>query len=217
MPCATRVVSLPCKIEGRQRGKAYVAEVVSTLHRAGRQRRRAGTAALTPAALKRRPAHNCRCLRETLEVMAMAKTAKATLALGPVLYLWQGQKWRDFYFRIADEAPVSHVYLGETVCSKRFHFTRVASGRGDRAAGECRKTGDPLDAFTGDSGAGKPPTSLIADSPIPSRRMIFPRARHVAWHAACRRANGECLQCRHRATARLAWGDRHLPAAGGCR
>ncbi|OAI83077.1 U32 family peptidase [Rhizobium sp. GHKF11] len=53
----------------------------------------------------------------------MAKPAKTTLALGPVLYLWQGEKWRDFYFRIADEAPVSHVYLGETVCSKRFHFT----------------------------------------------------------------------------------------------
>lgn len=45
-----------------------------------------------------------------------------TLTLGPVLYLWEGEKWRDFYFRIADEAPVSHVYLGETVCSKRSHF-----------------------------------------------------------------------------------------------
>lgn len=52
----------------------------------------------------------------------MAQTTKATLALGPVLYLWEGEKWRDFYFRIADEAPVSHVYLGETVCSKRLHF-----------------------------------------------------------------------------------------------
>ena len=27
--------------------------------------------------------------------------------------------WRDFYFRIADKAPVSVVYLGETICSKR--------------------------------------------------------------------------------------------------
>lgn len=46
-----------------------------------------------------------------------------TLSLGPVLYLWDGPKWRDFYFRIADEAPVSHVVIGETVCSKRLHFT----------------------------------------------------------------------------------------------
>lgn len=53
----------------------------------------------------------------------MPQSVTATLALGPVLYLWQGEKWRDFYYRIADEAPVSHVYLGETVCSKRFHFT----------------------------------------------------------------------------------------------
>lgn len=45
-----------------------------------------------------------------------------TLTLGPVLYLWEGERWRDFYCRIADEAPVSHVFIGETVCSKRLHF-----------------------------------------------------------------------------------------------
>ncbi len=46
-----------------------------------------------------------------------------TLSLGPILYLWEGDKWRDFYYRIADEAPVHHVIIGETVCSKRLHFT----------------------------------------------------------------------------------------------
>lgn len=46
----------------------------------------------------------------------------AKLTLGPVYYLWEGEKWRDFYFRIADEAPVSRVVVGETVCSKRQHF-----------------------------------------------------------------------------------------------
>ncbi|MCZ4094319.1 ubiquinone anaerobic biosynthesis protein UbiV [Sinorhizobium psoraleae] len=45
-----------------------------------------------------------------------------SLSLGPVLYLWGGPKWRDFYFRIADEAPIAHVVIGETVCSKRLHF-----------------------------------------------------------------------------------------------
>jgi O2-independent ubiquinone biosynthesis protein UbiV len=44
------------------------------------------------------------------------------LTLGPVYYLWDGPKWRDFYFQIADEAPVDRVILGETVCSKRQHF-----------------------------------------------------------------------------------------------
>ncbi len=42
-----------------------------------------------------------------------------SINLGPVLFNWQPEKWRDFYFRIADEAPVATVYLGETVCSKR--------------------------------------------------------------------------------------------------
>ena len=42
-----------------------------------------------------------------------------SVTLGPVLFNWQPEKWRDFYFRIADEAPVSTVYIGETVCSKR--------------------------------------------------------------------------------------------------
>jgi len=44
------------------------------------------------------------------------------LTLGPVLYLWEPQAWRDFYFRIADEADVDTVVVGEVVCSKRMHF-----------------------------------------------------------------------------------------------
>lgn len=43
----------------------------------------------------------------------------ATLSLGPVLFNWRPERWRDFYFRIADEAEVDTVYLGEVVCSKR--------------------------------------------------------------------------------------------------
>jgi collagenase-like PrtC family protease len=41
------------------------------------------------------------------------------LTLGPVLYNWSPESWRDFYFRIADEAPVATVYLGEVICFKR--------------------------------------------------------------------------------------------------
>ena len=36
-----------------------------------------------------------------------------------MLFNWQPEDWRDFYFRIADEAPVSTVYLGEVICFKR--------------------------------------------------------------------------------------------------
>ncbi len=51
-----------------------------------------------------------------------ANLTNPALSLGPVYYLWDGPKWRDFYFRIADEAPIAHVTIGEAVCSKRLHF-----------------------------------------------------------------------------------------------
>ncbi len=46
----------------------------------------------------------------------------AQLTLGPVLFNWSAERWRDFYFRIADEAPVDLVYVGEVVCFKRAPF-----------------------------------------------------------------------------------------------
>ena len=39
--------------------------------------------------------------------------------LGPVLFNWPVEMWRDFYFQIAEEADVERVYIGEVVCSKR--------------------------------------------------------------------------------------------------
>ena len=44
------------------------------------------------------------------------------LTLGPVLFNWKPDQWRDFYFRIAEEAPVDTVVVGEIVCSKRSPF-----------------------------------------------------------------------------------------------
>jgi O2-independent ubiquinone biosynthesis protein UbiV len=44
------------------------------------------------------------------------------LSLGPVFFNWEPQRWRDFYFRVADEAPIDLVYLGEVVCAKRMPF-----------------------------------------------------------------------------------------------
>ncbi|WP_138379304.1 ubiquinone anaerobic biosynthesis protein UbiV [Luteithermobacter gelatinilyticus] len=44
------------------------------------------------------------------------------LSLGPLLFNWDKDKARDFYFAIADEAPVDIVHVGEVVCSKRMPF-----------------------------------------------------------------------------------------------
>jgi O2-independent ubiquinone biosynthesis protein UbiV len=44
------------------------------------------------------------------------------LTLGPVLFNWNPDQWRDFYFRIAEEALVDTVVVGEIVCSKRSPF-----------------------------------------------------------------------------------------------
>lgn len=56
----------------------------------------------------------------------MAKKASVShnteLTLGPVLFNWKPEAWRDFYYRIADEAPVGTVYIGEVICSKRAPF-----------------------------------------------------------------------------------------------
>ena len=44
------------------------------------------------------------------------------LSLGPLLYHWPAGDRRDFYFRIADEALIDVVYLGEVTCAKRAPF-----------------------------------------------------------------------------------------------
>jgi collagenase-like PrtC family protease len=53
------------------------------------------------------------------------------LAMGPVLFHWPAEKKRDFWFRVADEAPVAAAYLGEVICSKREPF--LADHLGDIA------------------------------------------------------------------------------------
>lgn len=54
--------------------------------------------------------------------MAVKPKMQPRLTLGPVLFNWLPEKWRDFYFRMADEAPIDIVYIGEVVCSKRAPF-----------------------------------------------------------------------------------------------
>ncbi|HEY7610611.1 MAG TPA: U32 family peptidase [Alphaproteobacteria bacterium] len=47
---------------------------------------------------------------------------RPALVLGPVQFNWPPEKWRDFHFRVADEAPVDCVHVGEVVCAKRAPF-----------------------------------------------------------------------------------------------
>ena len=56
---------------------------------------------------------------------------KSQLTLSPILFHWNADRKLDFYARIADEAPVDVVYLGEVICSKRTpffekHYDKVA-------------------------------------------------------------------------------------------
>ncbi|NIA71284.1 U32 family peptidase [Pelagibius litoralis] len=48
--------------------------------------------------------------------------AAIELALGPCFFNWSAESFTDFYARIADEAAVERVYLGEVVCGKRMAF-----------------------------------------------------------------------------------------------
>lgn len=51
-----------------------------------------------------------------------ATPAPARLVMGPVLFHWQPDYLRDFYARIADEADIDVVHVGEVVCAKRMPF-----------------------------------------------------------------------------------------------
>ncbi len=71
--------------------------------------------------------------------LAPVPTASAALTLGPLLFNWPAREQRDFYFRIADEAPVDTVCLGEVVCGKREPLVaadRVAAAARLRRAGK---------------------------------------------------------------------------------
>ena len=50
------------------------------------------------------------------------------LTLGPLLFNWAPARIRDFYARIADEAAIDRVYLGEVVCGKRAPLIDAALG-----------------------------------------------------------------------------------------
>jgi collagenase-like PrtC family protease len=50
------------------------------------------------------------------------ETMSPALVMGPVLFNWSADRLSDFFARVADEAEVSRVHVGEVVCSKREPF-----------------------------------------------------------------------------------------------
>ena len=58
----------------------------------------------------------------TRKKKAAARPTRAALTLGPLAHNWPADERRDFYFRVADEAAVDTVCLGEVVCPKRAPF-----------------------------------------------------------------------------------------------
>lgn len=44
------------------------------------------------------------------------------ITLGPLLFNWPAERWRDFYFAMAEEEAIDNVIVGEIVCSKRRPF-----------------------------------------------------------------------------------------------
>ncbi len=49
----------------------------------------------------------------------MVNSEPVRITLGPLFFHWPAEKMIDFYARIADEADIDTVYLGEVICSKR--------------------------------------------------------------------------------------------------
>ena len=52
--------------------------------------------------------------------------SEIALTLGPVFFHWSSDRLQDFYRRIADEAPLERVHVGEVVCGKRMPFSDPA-------------------------------------------------------------------------------------------
>lgn len=48
------------------------------------------------------------------------------LTLGPLFFHWPADRLKSFYNRVADEAPVDRVHVGEVVCGKRTPFSDPA-------------------------------------------------------------------------------------------
>ncbi len=48
------------------------------------------------------------------------------LTLGPLFFHWPADRLATFYNRVADEAPVDRVHVGEVVCGKRMPFSDPA-------------------------------------------------------------------------------------------
>ena len=119
LPDLMRAGVTALKIEGRQRSRAYVKSVVSAP--SARRWTTSWRAARPPSpACWRSPKATARpkAPSPASDGDSGAGAAKRAHAGAGAVQL-EPERWRDFYFRIADEAPVATVYLGEVICFKR--------------------------------------------------------------------------------------------------
>lgn len=63
-----------------------------------------------------------------------------TLTLGPLFFNWSPDRIDAFYGRIADEAPIDRVHLGEVVCGKRAPLLDAALARAAERLEQSGKT-----------------------------------------------------------------------------
>ncbi len=114
---------------------------------------------------------------------AAVRTEAVEVTLGPVLFNWAPERWRDFYFRIADEAPVTTVTLGEAVCSKRAplfdkHFDAVAERL--EAAGKTVVLATLAEVFL------PADRKLVTDITAQDRRMVEVNDASALYHLGAR-------------------------------
>ncbi|MGQ0683471.1 ubiquinone anaerobic biosynthesis protein UbiV [Bradyrhizobium sp.] len=105
--------------------------------------------------------------------------ARFELTLGPNLFNWAPEQWRDFYFRIADEAPVATVYLGETICSKR---APLFDEHYEAVAGRLRAAGKTVVHSTLGETASQVDRRLVSDVCQRVSDLVEANDSSAAWH-----------------------------------
>ncbi len=93
----------------------------------------------------------------------------AKISLGPVLFHWDPEALRDFYFRIADEAPVDTVCVGEVVCGKRLPFVLAYL---DEVIGRLERAGKEVVISSLALVVTKPDQDQIRDVTVTNDRLV---------------------------------------------
>lgn len=105
--------------------------------------------------------------------------AGAELTVGPVLFHWPAEARREFYFRLADEAPVDRVVIGEVVCSKRAPFFE---SHWEEVAERLERAGKTVVLATLAEVMLKRERQMVADACAQGRWMVEANDAGALWH-----------------------------------